>query len=56
MRGSYAMIDPLGRFYGNATGAHVYSRPILEVGVEAALAEVGCEVGRFDARGGRYTW
>ncbi len=56
MRGSYAMIDPLGRFYGNATGAHVYSRPILEVGVESALAEVGCEVGRFDARGGRYAW
>lgn len=56
MRGSYAMIDPLGRFYGNATGRHVYSHPILEVGVEGALAQVGFEPSKFDARGGRYAW
>ena len=56
MRGSYVMIDPLGRFFGNATGEHVYSEPILEVGVSAALSEVGFEVARFDARGGRYDW
>jgi radical S-adenosyl methionine domain-containing protein 2 len=56
MRGSYAMIDPLGRFYGNATGRHVYSRPILEVGVSAALSEVGYEDSKFDARGGKYAW
>jgi radical S-adenosyl methionine domain-containing protein 2 len=56
MRGSYAMIDPLGRFYGNATGRHVYSPPILEVGVEAALTAVGFVPARFDARGGRYSW
>lgn len=56
MRGSYAMIDPEGRFFGNATGEHVYSRPILEVGVEAALAEVGVSVEKFDMRGGRYSW
>lgn len=56
MRGSYVMVDPLGRFFGNATGRHVYSRPILEVGVEAALAEVGFVPEKFDARGGRYAW
>ena len=56
MRGSYAMIDPLGRFYGNATGRHVYSEPILDAGVAGALAQVGFEPSKFDARGGRYVW
>lgn len=56
MRGSYVMVDPLGRFYGNATGRHVYSRPILDVGVLAALTEVGFNPEKFDARGGRYAW
>ncbi len=56
MKGSYAMIDPLGRFFGNATGEHVYSAPILEVGVPAALAEVGFVPSKFDQRGGRYAW
>lgn len=56
MRGSYAMIDPQGRFFGNATGEHVYSRPILEVGVEAALAEVGVSASKFVQRGGVYAW
>lgn len=56
MRGSYVMIDPAGRFFGNATGRHVYSAPILEVGVAAALREVGFEPSKFEARGGRYAW
>jgi radical S-adenosyl methionine domain-containing protein 2 len=56
MKGSYVMVDPLGRFYGNATGRHVYSAPILSVGVEAALSQVGFSPSKFDARGGRYSW
>ncbi len=56
MRGSYVMVDPLGRFFGNATGRHVYSPPILEVGVATALAQVGFEPAKFEARGGRYRW
>lgn len=56
MRGSYAMIDPLGRFFGNSTGEHTYSRPILEVGVEGALAEVGVSETKFLERGGVYAW
>jgi len=56
MRGSYVMVDPLGRCFGNATGRHVYSEPILDVGVDAALAQVGFVPERFEARGGRYAW
>lgn len=56
MRGSYVMVDPLGRFYGNSTGRHVYSDPILKVGVEQALAQVGFSSEKFAARGGSYRW
>ncbi len=56
MRGSYVMVDPIGRFFGNATGRHVYSEPILEVGVETALAQVGFVHAKFEARGGLYSW
>ncbi len=56
MMGSYAMVDPLGRFFGNATGEHVYSDPILEIGVAAALAQVGFSQPKFEERGGRYAW
>lgn len=56
IRGSYAMVDPLGRFFGDATGRHVYSDPILDVGVAAALAQVGFEPAKLEARGGRYAW
>jgi radical S-adenosyl methionine domain-containing protein 2 len=56
MRGSYLMIDPLGRFYGNASGRHMYSAPILDVGVAAALAQVGFDPAKFVARGGSYSW
>lgn len=56
MRGSYAMVDPAGRFFDNAGGGHRYSRPVLEAGVAAALADVDLDPERFAARGGRYAW
>ncbi len=56
MRGSYAMVNPLGQFYGNATGRHVTSAPILDVGVAQALAEVGFVYEKLVARGGVYAW
>lgn len=56
MTGSYAMIDPLGRFFSNVGGRHVYSPPILDVGVAAAFRAVVFDPARFDARGGRYDW
>lgn len=56
MTDSYAMIDPLGRFYGNSGGVLRESAPILEVGVAAALASVGFDSGKLEARGGVYDW
>ena len=56
MRGSYVMVDPAGRFFDNESGGHRYSRPILEVGVEAALREVFVDAERFRRRGGVYAW
>lgn len=56
MTGSYAMIDPLGRFFSNVGGRYVYSPPILDVGVAAAFSAVAFDPARFDARGGRYDW
>jgi radical S-adenosyl methionine domain-containing protein 2 len=55
MDGSYAMIDPMGRFYQRVDGRYVRSRPIVEVGVMNAWHEVGgFDAGRFVARGGEY--
>jgi len=56
MTDSYAMIDPLGRFFGNSGGVQSYSRPILEVGVPAALAEAGYQSIKLEARGGIWAW
>ena len=54
MTGSYVMVDPLGRFFDDTKGEHTYSRPILEVGVTAALQEVTIFPERFLERGGNY--
>lgn len=56
MRGTYAMIDPAGRFYDSSSGSYVYSRPILEVGIEAAFAQVNFDHERYVERGGQYDW
>lgn len=56
MTGSYVMVDPVGRFIGNSTGRHVYSEPILQVGVRAALRQVEWSEAKFEARGGSYSW
>ncbi len=54
MRGSYAMVDPAGRFFDNAGGGHRYSEPILSRGLEEAWCQVRFSMERFDQRGGRY--
>ena len=54
MRESYLMIDPHGRFFQNgsldAGQGYTYSRPILEVGADAAFAEMTFDHDRFSAR------
>lgn len=54
MTESYVMVDPLGRFFQNTDGRHHYGRPILEVGVMAALSDVVWNHEKFLTRGGRY--
>lgn len=54
MRGSYAMVDPAGRFFDNASGGHSYSRPILEAGLDACWRETSFSMDRFVRRGGDY--
>ncbi|MEV4254099.1 viperin family antiviral radical SAM protein [Spirillospora sp. NPDC049652] len=54
MVGSYAMVDPAGRFFDATGGGYRYSEPILRVGVERALAQVHISRDKFLARGGKY--
>ncbi len=56
IKGSYAMVDPAGRFFDNTTGKHNYSRQILEVGVMTAIQEVNYDLPKFISRGGQYDW
>lgn len=56
MTGTYAMIDPAGRFFDNTNGSHTYSKSILEVGVDAAMKEVSINYSKFLKRGGLYKW
>ena len=56
MSGSYAMVDPAGRFFDNTMGRHTYSRPIIEAGVAEAIEGVSIDTGVFLQRGGLYDW
>lgn len=54
MRESYLMIDPCGRFFQNSQlgvgEGYVYSRSILEVGADAAFADIVFDHERFNTR------
>jgi len=54
MRGSYVMVDPLGRPYGNALGKVVYGRPITEVGLLSQLDDLGYSEEKARGRGAIY--
>jgi radical S-adenosyl methionine domain-containing protein 2 len=56
MKGSYAMVDPAGRFYNNTTGGHTYSKPILEIGARLAIQQMSYDFSKFVSRGGIYDW
>lgn len=53
MTGSYAMVDPLGRFFDNTDGSQHYGRSILEVGLERAWKDIQFYSERFIERGGQ---
>lgn len=56
IKGSYAMVDPAGRFFDNSTGKHNYSQPILQVGCQLAIKQVDYSFSKFVSRGGLYNW
>lgn len=56
MTGSYAMIDPAGRFFDNTRSRLTYSEPILNCGVEKAFNQVQFFDEVFTGREGRYDW
>lgn len=56
MRGSYAMVDPAGRFYDSSKGYHTYSEPILQIGAKEAYNQVSISDDKFRKRGGIYDW
>lgn len=55
MTGSYAMIDPDGRFFDNTRGELRSSDPIPLIGVPAAWQQVTFSRDKFNGRGGDYT-
>lgn len=54
--GSYAMVDPAGRFFDSTVGKHTYSDSILNLGVEEAYNQVRVFQSKFQARNGKYNW
>ena len=56
MRGSYAMMDALGRFYSNTSGGHSYGPSVFKVGVDESWAQNDFIKERFVAREGEYDW
>lgn len=56
IKGSYAMVDPAGRFFDNAAGKHNYSKPILEIGARLAIQQVNYDFAKYVKRGGIYDW
>ena len=56
MRGSYAMIDPQGRFFDSVSGKQEYSDPIADVGLLSAWNQVSFSMEKFQDRGGYYDY
>ncbi len=55
MTGSYAMVDPAGRFFDDVDpDGYTYSDPILDVGVPRAVTQIRVSRAKFLARGGLY--
>ncbi|MFZ4454660.1 MAG: viperin family antiviral radical SAM protein [Bacteroidales bacterium] len=55
IKGSYLMVDCLGRFFDNSNSSHSYSNPILKVGLNVALASITFDSQKFIKRQGNYS-
>lgn len=55
IKGSYLMVDCLGRFFDNSNSSHSYSNPILKVGLDEALANITFDSQKFIKRHGNYS-
>ena len=56
MRGSYAMMDALGRFYSNTSGGHLYGPSVFKEGVLPAWQQNEFLEENFHLREGEYNW
>jgi len=56
MTGSYAMVDPAGRFFDNSKGVYNYSDPILKEGIQKSYSQINIDFDKFLERGGLYNW
>jgi radical S-adenosyl methionine domain-containing protein 2 len=54
IQGSYVMISPEGCFFENIRGRHIYSQPILEIGINRAWQQIIFDGAKFRRRGGIY--
>ena len=56
MKGSYIMLDPVGKFFHNTTGKIEYSKSIFDIGVLPAFQQILWDNKKFLARKGIYNW
>mgnify|MGYP002347204093 CR=1 FL=1 len=56
IRGSYVMIDPIGRFFDSMNGEYHFSNPIPENGLSHAFQQVIFDLEKFQRRGGNYAF
>jgi radical S-adenosyl methionine domain-containing protein 2 len=55
IKGSYIMVDCLGRFFDNSKSRHSYSDRILKIGVNCALCQINVDNQKFKERNGNYS-
>lgn len=56
MRGSYLLIDPLGRLFENSAGEHTYSDSLIDHETDHCLSQIKLSRETFERRGGIYKW
>lgn len=56
MKGSYLLIDPLGRLFENSKGHHTYSDSLITNNINHCLSQISLNKVNFIARGGIYQW